>query len=63
MASVDSLTTQGITNAIAAAIATIPAPTANPVTSTDVTKIVKLTQAAYDALTPKISTTLYVISG
>jgi hypothetical protein len=38
-----------------------PEVTANAVTSTDVTSIVKLTQAAYDALDPVVSTTLYVI--
>jgi hypothetical protein len=31
------------------------------VTSTDITSIVKLTQAQYDALDPVVSTTLYVI--
>lgn len=33
------------------------------VTGTGVTAIVSLTQAAYDALTPKVATTLYVIVG
>lgn len=28
-----------------------------------VTAIVSLTQAAYDALTPKVATTLYIING
>lgn len=31
--------------------------------SADITKIVKLTQAAYDALSPPVATTLYVIVG
>lgn len=29
----------------------------------DVTSIVKITQAAYDALDPKVETTLYLIAG
>lgn len=33
------------------------------VISTDVGRIVKITQAAYDALTPKVATTLYLIVG
>jgi hypothetical protein len=33
------------------------------VTSTTITKMVKLTKAAYDALTPPNATTLYVIVG
>lgn len=31
--------------------------------STDIFLMTKMTQAAYDALTPKVSTTIYVITG
>ena len=36
---------------------------ANAVTSTDVTTIVELTQAAYDALDPADADTLYIVVG
>lgn len=35
----------------------------NIVTSDDITEIVQITQAAYDALDPPVATTLYVIVG
>lgn len=33
------------------------------VTSSSITQIVTMTQAAYDALSPKVATTLYIING
>ena len=46
-----------------AALGVTPGGAAETVTSSTVTKIVVLTQAQYDALTPKASDALYVITG
>jgi hypothetical protein len=49
--------------AIAEAIGYTPANADTAVVSTSIRTVVTLTQAAYDALTPKASDTLYVITG